>query len=136
MVDFFSKEKRSYIMSRIRSTNTRQEIELRKALRARGLVGYRIYKKLPGKPDVVFSKSRVVIFLDGDFWHGYNWKVLGRAPPRKYWRRKIERTIERDKEYTTILEHDGWKVLRFWEHDVRRNMKKCIKRIEIALKRT
>ena len=93
MVDFITKDKRSNIMKNIRSKNTKLEIKFRKELWQKGLRGYRIYYKLPGKPDVVFTKYKLAIFIDGDFWHGYNWKVRGKIPPNKQWQDKIQKNI-------------------------------------------
>ena len=127
MADKFSKAKRSAIMSRIRSKNTSLEVEFRKLLWKNGLGRYRIHYNLPGKPDIVFVSKKIVIFLDGDFWHGYNWKKLGKIPPRKYWQKKIQKNIDRAKNYNKMLKKDGWKVMRFLEHEVKENEKNCIK---------
>ena len=122
MADKFSKAKRSAIMSRIRSKNTSLEVEFRKLLWKNGLGRYCIHYNLPGKPDIVYVSKKIVIFLDGDFWHGYNWKKLGKVPPKKYWQKKIQKNIDRAKKYNKTLKKDGWKVIRIWEHDVK---KKC-----------
>ena len=83
MSDKFSRKTRSAIMSRIKSKNTSLETNFRKLLWQNGLGRYKIYYSLPGKPDIVFVSKRLVIFLDGDFWHGHNWKKLGKIPPKK-----------------------------------------------------
>jgi len=130
MADKFSKAKRSAIMSRIKSKNTSLEVEFRKLLWKNGLGRYRIHYNLPGKPDIVYVSKKIVIFLDGDFWHGYNWKKLGKVPPRKYWQKKIQKNIDRAKKYNKLLKKDGWKVIRIWEHEVKRNAEKCINKIK------
>ena len=130
MADKFSKAKRSAIMSRIRSKNTSLEVEFRKLLWKNGLGRYRIHYRLPGKPDIVYVSKKIVIFLDGDFWHGYNWKKLGKVPPRKYWQKKIQKNIDRAKKYNNMLKKDGWKVVRIWEHEIKRNAETCIKKIK------
>ena len=118
-------------MSRIKGKNTRIELIVRKKLWALGFRGYRIHSpKVLGNPDITFRKKKVAIFLDGDFWHGYNWKRLGKVPPRKYWQGKILRNIERDKKYNRLLRKDGWKVMRIWEHDVNKNLEKCINKVK------
>ena len=132
MADNFSKRVRSKIMSRIKSKNTSLELNFRKLLWKNGLRGFRNHYKLPGKPDIVFVSKKIVIFLDGDFWHGYNWKKLGRVPPRKYWQEKIEKNIERAKKYNKLLKKEGWKVLRFWEHDIKKDVNKCIAQVKQA----
>jgi len=133
MADMFDKKTRSRIMSRIKST-TMLEKSFRKALWAAGLRGYRVNSKLPGKPDIVFPKARLAVFVDGDFWHGYNWKVLGKVPPRKYWQKKISGNMKRDVENSAKLKRMSWKVLRFWEHSLRKNPVLAVKKIMEALR--
>lgn len=132
-MDRISKETRSRIMSRIRAKNTSPELKLRKALWHAGLRGYRIHYKLVGKPDIVFTKSRLAIFVDGDYWHGYLWTKKKKIPPRKYWQAKIKGNMERDKKYTRQLKKDGWKVLRFWEHEVNKNTDCVVDKILAAI---
>ncbi len=102
--------------------HTKCELILRRAIFARGL-RYRIdVKSLPGRPDLVFTKAKVVVFCDGDFWHGKNLPEriarlqLGHNAP--YWVAKISRNVERDGEQTAALKADGWLVLRYWESDI------------------
>lgn len=124
------------IMSSIKSKDTEPELMLRKALWAKGF-RYRVnYKKLPGKPDVVFTKKRIAIFCDGDFWHGHNWALRGipsledeLATYSDFWKEKILRNIERDKQNTQKLEQDGWIVVRFWESEIRSNLDDCVKKV-------
>lgn len=130
MPDKFDKATRSSIMSKIRHKNTSLEVNFRKLLWKNRLKGYRVHYKIPGKPDIVFISRKVVIFLDGDFWHGYNWKKLGKVPPKKYWQGKIQKNIGRAKKYNRQLKKMGWKVLRFWEHRVKKNPEKCINKIK------
>lgn len=128
------------IMSAIRSKNTRPELLLRKALWRRGL-RYRVnYKALPGKPDIAFTKVRVAIFCDGDYWHGHNWALRGlssfdeelkRYSP--YWRDKLIRNVERDKEIDRKLEAQGWSVVRIWESDIKKDLPACVATVEEAL---
>jgi len=92
-----------------------------------------IHYKLRGKPDIVFVSKKIAIFVDGDFWHGYEWKSKGRAPPKGYWQDKINRNIERDKEVDKELQSKGWRVIRIWEHEVKNNIKKCIEEIKKSL---
>lgn len=133
MPDNFDEKTRSHIMSKIRSKNTSPEVNFRKAMYAAGLRGYRIHPKIYGNPEIAFLGKKVVIYIDGDFWHGYNWKVLGKIPPKNYWQEKIERNMHRDKEYTMNLENDGWKVIRFWEHEIKKDLDKCINNVLLAL---
>ena len=128
------------IMSSIPSKNTEPELMLRKALWKDNL-RYRVnYKKLPGKPDIVFTKHRVVVFCDGDFWHGHNWAIRGLssldeelAGYSDFWRTKILRNIERDAEVNQKLKEQGWTVVRLWESDIRANLENCVKIVKEAL---
>ena len=129
MADRITKEQRSRIMSCIKSTNTSLEIKFRKLLSKNKIKGFRKQPKMLGNPDFASVKHKIVIFIDGDFWHGYNWKKLGRIPPKKYWQKKIEKNIQRDKKYTKQLKKDGWKVIRIWEHDFKKNSEKCISKL-------
>ena len=135
MTDIFSKKKRSWIMSRIHSTETKAEIKLCKDLRKHRLHFRKHCKKLPGNPDIAFPRRKVAVFVDGVFWHGYNWKVLGKVPKPGYWRKKIARNISRDKKTNSILKKMGWKVLRFWEYKVLKETEKCTKKVIAAVKK-
>lgn len=125
------------IMSSIPSRNTRPEILLRKALFSRGY-RYRVnYRRLKGTPDIVLTKARIAIFIDGDFWHGNNWRLRGYASHEDemehysaYWRDKIERNIRHDQEVNAALAHDGWIVLRFWESDLKKDISPALYTIE------
>ena len=128
LVDNLTPEKRSKIMSSIRGKDTKIELLLRKALRRSGIRGYRVATKLPGKPDIVFTKYKVVVFCDGDFWHGYKfneWKE--RLSP--YWLNKIQTNIERDKRNDAKLRADGWTVLHFWEWEILDDVELCKKKV-------
>lgn len=125
------------IMASIKSKNTKPEIALRKSLWHRGL-RFRInYKSLPGKPDIVFTKAKIAIFCDGDFWHGHNWALRGipsleeeLAGYSEYWRNKILGNIKRDSKNTADLESNGWIVFRFWESEILDNANKCADEVE------
>jgi len=125
------------IMSSIPSKNTKPEMLLRKELHSRGL-RYRVnYKVLPGKPDVAFTKAKMAVFVDGDFWHGHNWAVRGYGSLEEelerysqYWKAKILRNIERDQEVDTALHEMDWVVLRFWESDIKSDLDRCVQEIE------
>jgi len=90
MPDKFSKEKRSEIMSRIRSKNTKAEITVFRELRKRGIYFQKHYKKIAGNPDIALPRKKKAVFIDGDFWHGYNFSKLKERLPKKYWLEKIE----------------------------------------------
>ncbi len=129
---FYATKKSSAIMSKIKSKNTKAEILLRKELWQRQY-RYRLHASgLAGKPDIIFKMYKLIIFVDGDFWHGYNWEL--RKPKMKknrgYWIPKIERNMQRDLEVNTILESQGWTVLRFWENEVFKNLEHCISQVQ------
>jgi len=115
----------SRMMVAVRNKNSKAEMLLRRELHARGL-RYRLHvRQIIGQPDIVFAKWRVVVFVDGDFWHGNAWRVrglreLGELFPtrREFWVTKIQRTMDRDRNVTTLLESTDWHVLRFWESDI------------------
>ena len=125
-------------MSHIKSRDTKLETDFLKCLSSKLYpLGYRYrkhYKQLPGNPDIVFLKQRVAVFLDGDFWHGYNLKKLGKGVPKKYWLPKIEGNIKRDKKNNLKLQKEGWTVLRFWEHEIQKNSAEVIHKIKKSLK--
>lgn len=128
------------IMSAIPSKDTEPELMLRKALWKENL-RYRVnYKKLPGKPDIVFTKYHVAVFCDGDYWHGHNWAIRGLgsleeelAGYSEFWRKKILGNIERDTKNNRALQDTGWTVIRLWESDIRADINSCIQRIKTAL---
>ncbi len=90
------------------------------------------YSKLPGKPDFVFVKKKLAIFCDSHFWHGYKWeeKKLEHKSNKKFWYNKIERNIKRDKEVNNMLKEMGWKVIRFWEHEIKEDVGKCVTKVK------
>ena len=127
------------IMSAIKSKDTEPELLLRKALWKDGF-RYRVNdRKLPGKPDIVFSRAKIVVFCDGDFWHGHNWAIRDLssfeeelASYSEFWRQKIIGNVERDRKNTSLLEEAGWLVIRLWESDIRTKTDECIAKIEDA----
>lgn len=124
MVDNISPEKRTKIMSSIKGKDTKIELLLRRALWKEGIRGYRLHSKLPGKPDIAFTKYKIAIFCDGDFWHGYKFNEWeGRLSP--YWHNKIKRNIERDKENDDKLLAEEWTVLHFWEWEILEDVGRC-----------
>lgn len=128
---FVTTPKTSALMKRIKGKNTKPEISFRKALWGLGF-RYRLHpKNLVGKPDIVFVSKRIAIFIDGDFWHGYDWKVRKKQLKvnREFWVNKIERNISRDRETTMKLINNGWCVLRFWEHEVQKKLDECVSKV-------
>lgn len=126
------KTQRSYTMSQIKSTGSSIEDMLCKELWHRGLRYRKNVANITGKPDIVFRKARVVVFCDGEFWHGYNWseKKPKIKTNRDYWIPKIEKNIERDKVVNEALIAEGWLVIRFWEKQIKNNLTGCADIVE------
>ena len=134
---FYTTPERSKIMGKIRGKNTKPELAFRKALWQKGY-RYRIdYKKLIGKPDIVLKKYRTVIFIDGEYWHGYNWaeRKAKIKTNREFWISKIERNIQRDKEVNVELERLGYTVFRFWESEIKKELEDCMHQVIRHLER-
>ena len=116
-------------MQHIRAKNTIAEVLLRKALWAKGIRQRKNYSKLPGKPDIAITKQRIVIFVDGDFWHAHGHEERPGeqiATNSNYWKAKMKRNVERDRYVNELLLEQGWLVLRFWESDIKRNLESCV----------
>lgn len=132
---FYTTKKRSKIMSKIRGKNTRPELLFRKALWKKG-IRYRVNSKLlPGKPDISIQKYKLAIFIDGEFWHGYNWNERKETihSNRGFWIPKIERNMQRDEEVNQQLADLDYTVFRFWEQDIKTELDTCINDILIYL---
>jgi DNA (cytosine-5)-methyltransferase 1 len=131
-----SSEEISRIMRQVHSRDTTPEIVFRKALWAVGL-RYKLQAvELPGKPDILFPSKRVIVFVDGDYWHGGQWshrdltsleEQFAKTKTKPYWLEKIRRNMSRDCAATAHLLSEGWTVLRFWESDIRKNLDRCVK---------
>ncbi|MCH9030826.1 MAG: very short patch repair endonuclease [candidate division Zixibacteria bacterium] len=129
-------------MRAVKSRDTTPEIILRKALWARGY-RYRLHDKtLLGKPDLVLKSRKAVVFIDGDFWHGRQWKKrgfdsledqMGRVRNSSYWIKKIKRNMERDKTNRSALRKQGWKVICVWESDLKKNPVRVINKVVLLL---
>lgn len=132
---FYTTKKRSKIMGKIRGKNTKPELLIRKALWKKG-IRYRVdSKKLPGKPDISIIKYKLAIFIDGEFWHGYNWpERKGKLKSnRGFWIPKIERNMQRDREVNHQLEEMGFTVFRFWTNEIKNNLDQCINDILVFI---
>ena len=133
-MDNLTTEQRHKNMQNIKSKDTKIEVQLRKALWAKGYRYRKNDKKLPGKPDIVLGKYKIVIFCDSEFFHGKDWEVLkprlekGTNP--EYWVKKIENNRRRDDEINKELTFEGWTVIRLWGKDIKNKLDECIKVIE------
>ena len=131
MADVFSKEKRSYMMDRIRGKGNSLDRKMAKLLR-RSKIKYRSYPKLFGRPDFLVGEN-VVLFCDGSFWHGRNWKELkarllsGNNP--EYWVSHISKNRERDRKVNRILKSQYYDVIRFWDTDINSRPDWCVGKI-------
>lgn len=136
-MDNLTPAQRSKIMSAIRSTNTKDEVRLAKAL---WHLGYRYRKNnrtVFGTPDLTFKKLKIAIFVDSEFFHGKDWETQKDRikTNTEFWQKKIERNRQRDVEVNNYLQSQNWKVIRFWSHEIQKNLQDCIALIqqEIAL---
>lgn len=129
MTDIHSPEQRRRNMSAVKSKNTKPEMKIRKMLWRKGARGYRIHYNLPGKPDIVFTKQKIAIFIDGCYWHKCPICFSEPQTNTAFWMNKINKNVERDRNNTKQLEKMGWTVLRFWEHEVTKNPEKIIQTI-------
>jgi DNA mismatch endonuclease (patch repair protein) len=120
VADVFTKSKRSQVMAAIRSSgNKATEARLAAMLRRARITGWRRHLPITGRPDFAFRAERVAVFVDGCYWHGCARHYRLPAGNRPYWLQKLERNRQRDREVTRALRGDGWRVVRFWEHDLR-----------------
>jgi DNA mismatch endonuclease (patch repair protein) len=135
MTDIFTQAKRSAVMSRIRGTgNKATELRLMQIFRANGITDWRRGSKLPGKPDFVFPKLKTAVFVDGCFWHGCPRHATQPKTNAAFWREKIARNRARDRQVNRLLRAKGWKVVRVWEHALKRKDEaKLIRRLRIVL---
>ena len=131
--DIMSAEKRSALMSRIKGRDTGLELAVRDLLSAAGVAFETHAADLPGRPDFVFRDARVVVLVDGDFWHGWRFPVW-RDKLSPAWEAKIETNRRRDARNMRRLRSRGWRVIRLWEHQVARDPQVCLKKILSALR--
>ncbi|HBI47781.1 MAG TPA: very short patch repair endonuclease [Smithella sp.] len=134
-MDVFSEEKRSWIMSRVKNKNTKPEIIVRSIVHR---LGYRFRKNnlnLQGRPDIVLTRHRKVIFVHGCFWHGHRQCKRATRPTtnKTFWAKKLDANIVRDKHNNKVLKSLGWKTLTIWECQIK-NQDKLLSRLESFLK--
>jgi DNA mismatch endonuclease, patch repair protein len=122
MTDVFSKEKRSWIMSRVKGRDTKPEILVRSFVHRMGF-RFRVQRRdLPGNPDIVLPRHGKVILVHGCFWHGHKSCARSKRPTtnKGFWNKKLDRNIERDKRFRRMLRSMGWKVLIVWQCETRK----------------
>lgn len=131
-----TKEQISFNMRQVKNKDSQIEVMLRRELWSRGLRYQKNVKDIVGKPDIVFKKKKVAIFCDSEFFHGYDWENRKNdiKSNREFWVVKIERNIQRDIEVNEMLQNEGWKVLRFWGKEIKKNCVGCADEIEKVLR--
>lgn len=133
--DFMSPETRSAVMARIKGKDTGPERALAEALSSLKLRWEGHVRTLPGRPDFVFPKQKVAVFVDGDFWHGWRFSIW-RDKLSEKWEAKIEGNRKRDKRNHRRLRYMGWHVIRLWEHQLSSDINRCVERVVDALERS
>lgn len=134
MADKFTKDQRYRMMAAVRKFgNASTEIRLMSLFRQYGIKGWRRHLDLPGRPDFTFRRERVVVFVDGCFWHRCS--KCGSIPDdnRDYWELKLRRNVSKDREANRALRAQGWRVIRVWEHVLRQHPTLAIRRVLNAL---
>ncbi|REJ65355.1 MAG: very short patch repair endonuclease [Planctomycetota bacterium] len=126
--DIISKQTRSRVMARIKGKNTSPEKIIFAELGRRQIYFAKHAKELPGRPDIVFRRAKLAVFIDGDFWHGWRFPLWKHKLSEK-WQEKIETTRRRDQRNFRKLRRMGWVVLRIWEHQVEHDPANCVDRI-------
>ncbi|CUP55999.1 MULTISPECIES: very short patch repair endonuclease [Hungatella] len=131
MSDNHTKEIRSKNMSHIRSTNSKPEEIVRKYLFSKGLRYRKNVRNLPGCPDIVLSKYRVIIFVNGCFWHHHNCpRFVWPSSNVEYWKNKIDHNVERDKKNKELLQAQGWRVITVWECELKKKIREqCLEKL-------
>lgn len=130
-------EQISFNMKQVKNKDSKIEIMLRRELWSRGIRYRKNVKTITGKPDIAFIGKKIAVFIDGEFWHGYNWEVRKNdfKTNWEFWIPKIERNMERDKEVTKALQESGWTVIRFWGNEIKKNVIQCADIIQKELER-
>lgn len=132
-MDVMTPSQRSRCMSMIHNSETGPELRLRRELWRVGL-RYRLRCGLPGRPDIVFLKARVVVFVDGCFWHGCPIHSVKPKSNTAFWSAKLQKNRERDAQVTATLEGLGWRVMRVWEHEIEVGTHEAVNRIREAVR--
>lgn len=128
MADNLTPAQRSFCMSRVKNKDTNIEKLVRSELHKQGYRFRKNVRNLPGSPDIVFSKIKLAIFIDGDFWHGYRFPAWEHKVS-DFWKNKIRTNRERDQKNFKKLRKMGWRVLRIWQHEIKKDQEKCLEKI-------
>lgn len=127
-MDNLSPEQRRKNMQNIQSVGTKPEELIAKELRKRKIYYARNVKTILGKPDFVFRRKKIAVFVDSDFWHGHKTRCIMPKTNCEYWNQKIERNKMRDRAVNRELKQKGWKVIRLWERDINQNVVRSLKK--------
>ena len=135
MADIFNTQKRSSIMSKVRSKNNKStEIKLISFFKDNNITGWRRNYPVKGHPDFVFLDKKVAVFVDGCFWHGHDCRNTRPTSNADYWNKKRERNIQHDKEITSLFERRGWSVIRIWECELKKKNKEILLQKIVSLR--
>ena len=129
MVDNLTKEQRSKCMSQIRSKWTAQETKIHNFLKGHK-IKHKMHPQLTGKPDILLTHTNTIVFLHGCFWHKCPKCYKEPKSRKEYWLPKIENNVKRDKKYARMLKSEGYKVIKVWEHEVKKDFNKALKKIK------
>lgn len=120
-------------MQHIRSTDTAPERAIMEALKKKKIYFATYVSKIIGKPDIVFRRKKVAVFIDSDFWHGHPKRCIMPKTNSNYWKKKIEGNQKRDKLVNAELKNNGWVVVRLWEYDIKHSFEKSFQKILKAI---
>jgi len=135
-MDNLTPQQRRKNMQNIRSKGTKPEQKVFAELKRLKIYFVSHVDKIIGKPDIVFRRKKVVVFIDSDFWHGHPERYPPPKSNQEYWEKKIARNRQRDNEVNQVLRTQGWNVIRLWEYDIKNSFDECIAIILDALDRT
>ena len=128
MTDHLTPEQRRRAMINVKLTDGSLEMAVRSELHRRGYRFRKHVRGLPGTPDLVFSREKVAVFIDGDFWHGYRLPTW-ESKLSDFWRNKLRTNRRRDQRNFRKLRSSGWQVIRIWQHEIKQNLDACIERV-------
>lgn len=134
-MDRLTPEQRRKNMQHVRNKDSQIELKLRRELWKNGFRYQKNVREIFGCPDIVFKKLKIAVFVDSEFWHGFDWENRKNdfKSNQDFWIPKIERNIQRDKEVNEKLTSEGWTVLRFFGNEIKKNVEGCVKKISDAI---
>ena len=136
-MDKHTPEQRRKNMQAVKNKDSKIELLLRNELWNHGLRYRKNVKSVYGHPDIAFIGKKVAVFVDSEFWHGFDWENRKKdfKSHQEFWIPKIERNMQRDREVNEKLRSDGWTVIRFWGKDIKKNVQVCAEAIKLELDR-